>query len=100
MTDRSISSGIIIENTRYSAMIPRSESISRALTITVTVADSAVKLTTSYYNPMCGVSYDGIGIQPDVEVALTAEQASRFYLLSHEEDPQLQAALRVLRNPS
>lgn len=61
---------------------------------------SAVKLTTSYYNPMSGVSYDGIGIHPDVEVALTAEQAARFYLLSHEEDPQLQAALQLLQEAS
>lgn len=61
---------------------------------------SAVKLTTSYYNPMSGVSYDGIGIHPDVEVPLTAEQAARFYLLSHEEDPQLQAALDLLQNAS
>lgn len=61
---------------------------------------SAVKLTTSYYNPMSGVSYDGVGIHPDVEVALTAEQAARFYLLSHEEDPQLQAALKLLQSAS
>ncbi len=57
---------------------------------------SAVKLTTRYYNPASNNSYDGVGIQPDVEVALTAEQASRFYLLSHEEDPQLQAAISLL----
>lgn len=61
---------------------------------------SAVKLTTSYYNPASNVSYDGIGIRPDVEIALTAEQASRFYLLSHEEDPQLQAALQALKAAS
>lgn len=61
---------------------------------------SAVKLTTSYYNPMSGVSYDGVGISPDIEVKLTAEQAARFYLLPHEEDPQLQAALSLLQNAS
>lgn len=61
---------------------------------------SAVKLTSSFYNPMSGVSYDGVGIHPDVEVILTAEQKSRFYLLSHEEDPQLQAALRLLSEAS
>lgn len=61
---------------------------------------SAVKLSTSFYNPMCGVSYDGEGIRPDVEVKLTADEASRFYLLSHEEDRQLQAALQVLRDAS
>lgn len=60
---------------------------------------SAVKLTTRYYNPMSNVSYDGVGIKPDegYEVILTEEQNARFYLLSNEEDPQLQAALRALR---
>ncbi len=58
---------------------------------------SAVKLTSNYYNPASNVSYDGTGLLPDVEVKLTEEQSSRFYLLSHEEDPQLQAALKALR---
>lgn len=57
---------------------------------------SAIKMTTRYYNPMSGVSYDGIGIVPDVTVTLTEEQNSRFYLLSHEEDPQMQAAINAL----
>lgn len=59
---------------------------------------SAVKLTSNFYNPASNVSYDGVGIRPDVEVKLTAEQSARFYLLSHEEDPQLQAALKALEN--
>lgn len=61
---------------------------------------SAVKLTSSYYNPASGVSYDGIGIHPDVEISLTPEQLARFYLLSHEEDPQLQEAIRLLKEAS
>lgn len=61
---------------------------------------SAVKLTSSFYNPASGVSYDGVGIHPDVEVSLTPEQQARFYLLSHEEDPQLQEAIRLLQKKS
>ncbi len=65
-------------------------------TITPLSDGSAVKLTTRYYNPMSNVSYDGIGIVPDIEVVLTEEQRARFYLLSHEEDPQMQAAIGAL----
>ena len=31
--------------------------------------DSAITLTVAYYNPPCGINYDGIGIEPDVQVA-------------------------------
>ncbi len=65
-------------------------------TISALSDGSAVKLTSDFYNPASNVSYDGVGIRPDVEVKLTAEQSARFYLLSHEEDPQLQAALKAL----
>ncbi|MBQ4153139.1 MAG: S41 family peptidase [Oscillospiraceae bacterium] len=65
-------------------------------TITPLSDGSAVKMTTRYYNPMSNVSYDGIGIVPDVTVELTEEQRSRFYLLTHEEDPQMQAAIGAL----
>ncbi len=67
-------------------------------TITSLPDGSAVKLTSNFYNPASNVSYDGIGVHPDVEVKLTEEQSARFYLLSHEEDPQLQAALKALGN--
>ncbi len=30
--------------------------------------DSAITLTVAYYNPPCGINYDGIGIKPDVQV--------------------------------
>ena len=65
-------------------------------TITPLSDGSAVKMTTRYYNPMSNVSYDGIGIVPDVTVELTEKQRSRFYLLTHEEDPQMQAAIKAL----
>lgn len=57
---------------------------------------SAIKMTTRYYNPMSNVSYDGIGIVPDIKVELTDEQRAHFYLLSHDEDPQMQAAIKAL----
>ncbi len=66
-------------------------------TITPLVDGSAAKLTTRYYNPASNISYDGVGITPDREVKLTKEQSERFYLLTHEQDPQLQEALRALQ---
>ncbi len=66
-------------------------------TITKLADGSAMKLTTRYYNPKSNISYDGVGIVPDREVKLTKEQSERFYLLTHEQDPQLQEALRVLQ---
>ncbi len=58
---------------------------------------SAIKLTNRYYNPTSNVSYDGIGIKPDLEVELPGGPDSSHYLLTHEEDTQLQAALDYLR---
>ena len=58
---------------------------------------SAVKLTNRYYNPTSNVSYDGIGIVPDLTVGLPGGPNASFYLLSQEEDSQLQAALDYLR---
>ena len=66
-------------------------------TITPLADGSAVKMTTRYYNPMSNVSYDGIGIVPDITVELTEEQSKRFYLLTLEEDPQMQAAIKALQ---
>ncbi len=65
-------------------------------TITPLSDGSAVKMTTRYYNPKSNVSYDGIGIVPDITVKLTEEQSKHFYLLTHEEDPQMQAAISAL----
>lgn len=65
-------------------------------TITSLSDGSAIRLTTSYYTPASGSSYDGEGIHPDISVSLSSEQASRFYMLTHEEDPQLQAAIGYL----
>lgn len=58
---------------------------------------SAIKITTDFYNPASNTSYDKIGIVPDIEISLSQEQTDNFYLLSPEEDPQLQAAIQALK---
>ncbi|MBQ8894254.1 MAG: S41 family peptidase [Clostridia bacterium] len=59
--------------------------------------DTALYLSTNLYYPPNGVNYDGVGVSPDVEVSLTADQEDRFYELSYEEDGQLQAAMAQLQ---
>lgn len=57
---------------------------------------SGLKISTAYYNPPSNVSYDGIGITPDVEVVMSEEDTARFYKLTNEEDNQLQKAIEIL----
>ena len=58
----------------------------------------AIKLTTGYYNPPSGVNYDGVGVLPHVEVKLSEAAANKsIYLLTEEEDDQLQEAVKALR---
>lgn len=59
--------------------------------------DTALYLSTSLYNPPNGVNYDGTGVAPHKEIALTVEQENRFYELTYEEDLQLQAAVEALK---
>ncbi len=59
---------------------------------------SAIKFSTEYYLPPSGVSYDGIGIIPDIEVELNEEASKRFYLIDESDDNQLQAAINYLLN--
>ena len=55
-------------------------------------------LTTTLYFPPCGESYDGVGIVPDVEVALDEALENRnIYEISDAEDNQLQAAIKTLK---
>lgn len=37
-----------------------------------------------------GVSFDGTGVSPDVEIALKADEETNFYALTMETDPQIQ----------
>jgi len=57
---------------------------------------SGLKLSTYYYNPPSGVSYNGIGITPDVEITMSDEDTARFYKLTNEEDNQLQKAIEII----
>lgn len=59
---------------------------------------SAVALSVGKYYTPKGNNLAGVGITPDVEVTVDEETDSAIYYgtLSHEEDPQLQAALKAL----
>lgn len=57
---------------------------------------SAINFTTHYYNPPSGINFHGVGLKPDYEVQLTADQELRLGELSDEEDSQLQKAISVL----
>lgn len=58
---------------------------------------SAVKLTVSRYYTPKGNSIHGVGIQPDVEVRLDNDLLNKEEI-SHEEDNQLQEALKALED--
>lgn len=57
---------------------------------------SAIVTTTAYYNPHSGVNFHGVGVKPDYEVTLTAEQKQNLDALDENSDPQLLKALSVL----
>lgn len=54
----------------------------------------ALKITTAYYNPPFSDNYNGVGVKPDIEVALPEGEA--YFSVSEEEDLQLQAAIKAL----
>lgn len=47
--------------------------------------ESAIKLTTSYYDPPCGENYDGVGIVPNVEAKLEKDERIDYYSVNTEE---------------
>ena len=57
---------------------------------------SGINLTCGLYYPASGESYDGIGITPDIEVALPDELVKKLRFLTEEEDVQLQQAVQAL----
>lgn len=58
---------------------------------------SALKVTYRMYKPPYSEGYDGVGIKPDVEVALDeALKNKNIYKITDEEDNQLKAALSSL----
>lgn len=56
---------------------------------------TAVKITIARYFTPNGVCIHGIGVNPDVEVELN-EKLKQQVVIAHEEDNQLQAAIKVL----
>ena len=58
---------------------------------------SAISATTAYYNPHSGVNFQGVGVKPDYEVTLTAEQKQNLASLDEHTDPQLMKAISVLQ---
>ena len=57
---------------------------------------SAVKFTIAKYYLPSGSNIHETGIEPEVEVTLTAEQRKKLYKMEPEEDPQLAAAIKAL----
>lgn len=55
-----------------------------------------VSFTTNRYDPPFSENYDGVGVTPDIEIDLTEELYENYYLMTHDEDIQLQAALEAL----
>ncbi len=58
---------------------------------------SAVALTVAKIVPYKSESFNGVGLEPDTKVELTAEQNSRLAMLTKEEDAQYQKALELLK---
>ena len=60
---------------------------------------SAVALSVGKYYTPGGVSLEGVGITPDVEVSVTEDQGAMIYYgtLDPREDPQIQAAVKALK---
>ena len=60
---------------------------------------SAVALSVGKYYTPGGVSLEGVGITPDVEVSVTEDQEAMIYYgtLDPREDPQIQAAVNALK---
>ncbi len=56
-----------------------------------------VKLTTALYYPPYSENFDGVGVEPDIEVKMEGEAAKKnLYKLTDTEDTQLQAAVASL----
>jgi len=59
---------------------------------------SGIRVSVAYYLPPFSESFEGIGITPDIEVALSEESLKNYYMLSEAEDEQLSAAINYLKN--
>ncbi|MBQ8731254.1 MAG: S41 family peptidase [Oscillospiraceae bacterium] len=57
---------------------------------------SAVSLTVAYYDPPTSPNYDGVGVKPDYEVVLSAEEQNNADSLTDDTDPQIKKALEII----
>lgn len=56
-----------------------------------------VKLTTALYYPPFSDNFDGVGVEPDIEVEMEGDAAKKsLYVISDTEDTQLQAAIAAI----
>ncbi|MCQ2431490.1 MAG: S41 family peptidase [Clostridia bacterium] len=64
----------------------------------VTLPDnSGITISYRMYNPPFSPNYEGIGVIPDIELELAEElQQKNFYIITDEEDNQLQKAIEVV----
>ena len=60
---------------------------------------SSINLTVARFNPPKSENFEGVGLTPDVEVALTEEEQANFYFMSPMDDPQLKKAMELLNPP-
>jgi carboxyl-terminal processing protease len=59
---------------------------------------SGISLSYRMYNPPYSDNYEGIGVIPDIELELAEElREKNFYRITHDEDNQLQTAVKILR---
>ena len=58
---------------------------------------SAISLTVAKIVPYKSESFNGVGLEPDHKVEMTAEQNARLFMLSKEEDTQYQKAMELLK---
>ena len=59
---------------------------------------SAVVITVGLLLDNEGQSWDGTGLTPDVDAALTSDEQSSFYNFTVDTDPQIQRALTTLQS--
>lgn len=59
---------------------------------------SGVEITTARLVPVVTADYHGIGLLPDYEKTLSAEQELNFYDMTISTDPQIQRAIEVAKN--
>ena len=57
----------------------------------------AFKFTFRMYDPPASDNYDGVGITPDYTVELDTNVNQNIYILSQEDDNQLQYAINLLK---